>query len=107
MNIAKEGLTDFEEAVLEKLKQVPGGQVTTYGELARAVGRPRAMRAVGNALNKNPYAPDVPCHRVVRSDGRLGGFARGVKKKIILLEGEGVKTKSGKVVNFNEIIYKF
>ena len=107
MNIAKEGLTDFEEAVLEKLKQVPGGQVTTYGELARAVGRPRAMRAVGNALNKNPFSPGVPCHRAVKSDGNIGGFARGVKKKIELLNSEGVEVKNGKVVNFNEIIYRF
>lgn len=100
-------LTEFEEAVLEMLKQVPAGQVTTYSELARAIGRPRAMRAVGNALNKNPNAPKVPCQRVVKSDGYIGGFAGGVKKKIELLRRGGIEVKNGKVVNFNEIFYQF
>ncbi|HWA64450.1 MAG TPA: MGMT family protein, partial [Candidatus Paceibacterota bacterium] len=58
-------------------------------QVAAAIGRPRAARAVGNALNKNPFAPEVPCHRVIRSDGSTGGFAFGRKKKIQLLKKEG------------------
>lgn len=60
----------------------------TYKEVAMAIGLPKAYRAVGNALNKNPFAPKVPCHRVIRSDGTIGGFASGTKKKIELLKRE-------------------
>ena len=100
-------LTKFEIAVLEKLKKVPHGQVTTYGILAKAVGRPGAARAVGNAVNKNPWAPRVPCHRVVKSTGELGGFASGTRKKIGLLKKEGVMVKKGRIIDFNLILYKF
>lgn len=62
----------------------------TYAEVAQAIGKPRAARAVGNALNKNPFAPRVPCHRVIRSDGTLGGFASGTAAKRALLRREGV-----------------
>lgn len=84
-------MTVFERKVYEALKKVPRGSVVTYGELARRIGRPRAARAVGNALAKNPFAPDVPCHRVIRADGGIGGYARGgpdAKRK--LLDQEGV-----------------
>jgi len=64
------------------LKTVPCGRVTTYGDLAKALGRSGASRAVGRAMNTNPNAPTVPCHRVVMSDGCLGGFAFGINKKI-------------------------
>lgn len=100
-------LTEFELEVLDKLKKVPTGRVMTYGALARAVGRPKAARAVGNALNKNPHAPRVPCHRVVYGDGRLGGYARGTKKKIEILKREGVIIKDGRVADFQKIIFKF
>lgn len=71
--------------------QIPEGEVRTYQEIARMVGSPRAARAVGNACNQNPFAPDVPCHRVVASNGKLGGYALGLNKKIALLKKEGVK----------------
>ena|SRR3989339_1604583 len=100
-------LTEFELKVLNKLKHVPRGRVTTYGALARSVGRPGAARAVGNALNKNPDAPITPCHRVVYSDGRLGGYARGAKKKTEILKREGVIIKNGRVADFRKIIFKF
>ena len=100
-------LTDFEFRVLNVLKRVPAGRVTTYGALAAAVGRPGAGRAVGNALNKNPDAPITPCHRVVYSDGRLGGYARGAKKKTEILKREGVIIKNGRVADFRKIIFKF
>jgi len=100
-------LTKFEERVLSKLKKVPRGKVTTYQALARAVGRPRAARAVGNAVHKNPWAPQVPCHRVVKSNADLGGFASGPAKKIAWLKKEGVIVKKGKIKDFNLILYKF
>ena len=80
----------FKEKVYHIVRRIPRGKVMTYAEVARAAGRPRAYRAVGNILNKNPNAPAVPCHRVVRSDGSVGGYARGTKKKINLLKKEGV-----------------
>jgi methylated-DNA-[protein]-cysteine S-methyltransferase len=100
-------MTDFEQQVYEKLKLVPKGRVTTYAALAKAVGSPNSARAIGNALNKNPHAPIVPCHRVVYSNGLLGGYAGGTRKKIALLRQEGVFVKSGRVVDFSEKVYKF
>ena len=100
-------ITDFEKKVYEKLKKVPKGKITTYVDLARAVGKPGAARAVGNALNKNPFAPQVPCHRVVKNTGELGGFASGARKKIARLKKEGVEVKFGRIKNFNLILYKF
>lgn len=90
-------MTSFAEKIYAALRRVPRGRVTTYAALAKAVGKPRAVRAVGNALNKNPYAPKVPCHRVVRSDGALGGFASGPAKKAGMLRSEGVEIKKGKI----------
>lgn len=60
----------------------------TYKEVAHAIGKPKAYRAVGNALNRNPFAPEVPCHRVIKSDGSIGGFASGSNKKLKLLKSE-------------------
>lgn len=100
-------MTIFEEMVLEKLKAVPVGKVTTYAALASAVGRPKSARAVGNALHKNPWAPDVPCHRVVSSNGSLGGYALGSQKKIALLRREGVQIENDKVLDFVRLVFLF
>lgn len=80
--------TDFERAVYEATRTIPHGKVATYGQIAKAIGRPNAQRAVGQALGKNPVSIVVPCHRVVASDG-LGGFTGGLhwKKKLLRLEG--------------------
>ena len=91
----------FSSRVLELTKQIPKGRVSTYCDIARALGKPKASRAVGNALNKNPHLVEVPCHRVVRSDGFVGGYAAGTRKKIALLESEGIKIISGRIVDFN------
>ena len=96
----------FSEKVWEMCKMVPMGKVTTYKEIAHALGT-RAYRAVGNALNKNPHAPIVPCHRVVKSDGALGGFAKGSRKKAELLEKEGVTIEAGRVADFKKILHSF
>jgi methylated-DNA-[protein]-cysteine S-methyltransferase len=86
----------FNQKVWAMCARVPMGQVTTYADIARALGT-RAYRAVGNALNRNPYAPDVPCHRVVGSDGSLTGFAGGLKLKRQMLAREGVECADGRV----------
>ena len=83
-----EGMT-FNEKVWALTVRVPKGKVTTYGEIARALNC-NGARAVGNALNRNPFAPQVPCHRVVGSAGALTGFAGGLPKKQQMLKAEGV-----------------
>jgi O-6-methylguanine DNA methyltransferase len=87
----------FKEEVYRVTRKIPRGKVATYRQLARAAGRPRAYRAVGNILNVSPGMPRVPCHRVIRSDGRVGGFAGGPTRKTNLLKKEGVEVKSGKI----------
>ena len=89
--------TEFERAVLVATFKIPKGKVSTYGRIAREIGRPHACRAVGNALHKNPLAPEVPCHRVVKSDGGFGGEKRGAESRRALLEKEGVPIRKGKV----------
>lgn len=88
--------TLFAEKIYAKLREVPKGKVTTYKALAKSINS-KAFRAVGSALNKNPYAPKTPCHRVVNSDGRVGGFASGTKNKIAMLKKEGVEIQNGKI----------
>jgi O-6-methylguanine DNA methyltransferase len=90
-------MSEFQARVLELVAMVPKGKVTTYKELARAVGCPRAYRAVANVLARNPNIVKIPCHRVVRSDGKIGGYRSGEKKKAELLLAEGVAVKKGKV----------
>jgi methylated-DNA-[protein]-cysteine S-methyltransferase len=80
---------EFSRQVLERLAAVPHGQVTTYGALAKAVGRPRAARAVGTVMNRNPIPIVLPCHRVVGSNGSLVGYAGGLERKRLLLSLEG------------------
>ena len=75
--------------MLRAARRLPHGEVASYGGLARAIGRPRAARAVGNALGRNPVAIVVPCHRVIRSDGSLGGYGGGIERKVELLRLEG------------------
>ena len=70
----------------------------TYKQVAGAIGHRGAFRAVGNALNKNPDIKHIPCHRVIKSDGNVGGYRKGVKKKLSLLKEEGVLFKNGKAV---------
>lgn len=97
---------DFYERVWRLLKKIPRGKVSTYKEIAIALGNPLAARAVGNACNKNPFAPKVPCHRVVKSNGELGGFANGVSKKKFLLLREGIKVKNNKALDFDKVCLK-
>jgi len=84
--------TDFEKKVLDACKLIPIGSVVTYYDVSFAIGSPRSCRAVGNALNKNPFSfpegGNIPCHRVILSSGNIGGFALGSKKKLELLKQE-------------------
>ncbi|HUI03149.1 MAG TPA: methylated-DNA--[protein]-cysteine S-methyltransferase [Acidimicrobiales bacterium] len=84
------GLSPFERAVLAKTLEIPAGEVRPYGWVAREIGRPRAVRAVGSALGRNPVPVLIPCHRVVRSDGRVGNYGFGPPMKRALLHAEGV-----------------
>ena len=85
--------TEFQLKVWAYLRKIPYGTVKTYSEVAKAIGRPHAARAVANAIGKNPYAPKIPCHRVIRSDGSLGGYSGmgGLKTKRLLLKKEGIR----------------
>jgi O-6-methylguanine DNA methyltransferase len=85
------GLTEFEQAVLLKALEIPWGQVRPYAWIAKEIGRPRAVRAVGSALGRNPIPLLIPCHRVVRSDGRIGHYIFGSEAKRTLLQTEGVQ----------------
>ncbi len=86
-----DGLTTLQLAVLKATADIPFGGLRSYGQIAAAVGRPRAGRFVGSALSKNPFPLLIPCHRVIRSDGSIGGFGSGVamKRKLLALEGIG------------------
>ena len=98
-NIALEQLYDFQKKVLLLERQIPYGQVSTYGRLAHKLGYPGAARAVGTALARNPFPIIIPCHRAIRSDGSLGGYQGGVSLKRQFLKLEGVRfDKKGRVV---------
>jgi len=84
------GATDFQRQIYERLLEIPHGRVVSYGDLADELGEPGAARAVGQAVGANPLPVVIPCHRVVRSDRRLGGFSGGLKRKVALLRLEGV-----------------
>jgi len=96
----------FADKVYKLCKKIPKGRVSTYKEIGNALGgKGQIYRAVGVALNRNPHAPIVPCHRVVNSDARVGGFAHGTDKKIKMLKKEGVKIRDCKVERFEEVFF--
>ena len=98
----------FQETVLDLVKQIPPGSVSTYSAIARELtGSVRAARAVGLALARNPYPIIIPCHRVVMSDGDLGGYSLGLEKKKELLSAEGVEIIGSRVVNLENILFLF
>ena len=86
----------FAEKVYRITKKIPKGKVASYRDIAHQLNC-KAYRAVGSALNKNPHAPMVPCHRVINSNGQLGGFAFGLKKKINMLKKEGINMENNKI----------
>jgi len=99
------GKTEFEKAVLMATLEIPKGKVSTYKRIAKRIGRPNAYRAVGNALHKNPLAPIIPCHRVIRSDGLIAGDEQSVKERRRRLLEEGIPVKGNRVRLSEEILF--
>ena len=104
-------MSPLQNHTYQLLRQVPPGRVTTYKALADALGT-RSYRAIGQFMRTNPYAPGVPCHRVVASDGTIGGFmgkSRGaaIQKKIQMLRKEGIKIECGKILQFDHALFTF
>lgn len=97
--------SEFERNVYLVTFKIPEGKVSTYSRVARAIGRPRAQRAVANALHKNPLYPIVPCHRVVKSDGGFGGERKAASARRRHVEREGVPTKDGRVVLSEKVLF--
>src|SRR3990167_2247835 len=89
--------TPFQQAVWRALRRVPVGRTATYRDLAARAGFPRAVRAAANACGQNPVAIAVPCHRIIRSDGSLGGYSSGLWRKKFLLKLEGMATKAARI----------
>lgn len=89
--------------VYKAVFKIPRGRVTTYKIIGQKIGT-KGYRAIGQILNKNPYLPKVPCHRVVRSNGTLSGYKYGINNKKKLLLKEGIIIKKGRIINFNEVI---
>jgi len=97
----------LDKKIYKKLLEVPKGKITTYGELAKAVGLKNGQRAVGKIMNNNPYPVIIPCHRVIKSDGKIGGYAYGEEIKSNMLTKEGVKIQNGKILDLENTIYRF
>ena len=93
--------------VYTKLLQVPEGKVTTCGDLAKVVGLENGQRTIGNIMKKNPFPGIVPCHRVVKYDGKIGGFVYGERVKSQMLAKEGIKIKDGKIIDFDKEKFYF
>lgn len=105
-NSSNSSNNDFYEQCYKVLRQVPKGRITTYQEIAHALDS-KAYRAVGSAMAKNTDIPNTPCHRVVKSDGSIGNYALGTDKKIAILKEEGVVVENGKVVDFENKLFRF
>ena len=97
---------NFNKRCYQKLALIPKSMISTYAEIAKSLNS-KAYRAVGNAMANNPHPISVPCHRIIRSDGSLGGYALGINKKIQLLKKEGIKIKNNKVVDFESKLFRF
>ena len=98
---------NLDKKIYKKLLEVPEGKITTYGELAKAVGFTNGQRTVGKIMNKNPYPVIIPCHRVVNSDRKVGGYAFGKDIKINMLKKEGIEIQNDKILNWENTIYRF
>jgi O-6-methylguanine DNA methyltransferase len=97
--------TEFERKVLVATFRIPHGKISTYKRIAEKIGKPKAYRAVANALHKNPLHPIVPCHRVVRSDGKFGGESKEAESRRKLVEKEGVPLRNDQVKINEKILY--
>ena len=98
---------NLEQKIYKKLLDVPKGHVTTYGALAKAVGLKNGQRIIGKIMNKNLYPVLVPCHRVVMSTGKIGGYAYGEHVKMKMLSDEGIEITNGKIQSFDKKLFRF
>ena len=98
---------NLDKKIYIKLLEVPEGMVTSYLELANAVGLKNGQRVIGNIMNKNKHPVIIPCHRVVKSDGNVGGYAYGENVKTNMLSQEGIEIQDGKIVDIKSKMYKF
>ena len=98
---------NLEHKVYKKLLDVPKGKITTYGDLGKAVGLKNGQRIIGKIMNKNPYPALVPCHRVVMSTGKIGGYSYGENVKTKMLSDEGIEIINGSIENFDKRLFKF
>jgi len=103
MALENSNLTTFQKKVLELTKKIPKGKIATYGLLAKVLGNRYLSRAVGNALNKNPFPIIIPCHRIIQSNGFIGGFAKGIEAKIKLLKDENIIIKNN-IIDLNQYL---
>ena len=97
----------IEEKIYQKLLEVPLGNVTTYGDLAKAINLKNGQRIVGQIMKKNPFPVIVPCHRVVKSDGTIGGYAYGIERKKYMLSKEGLEINNDKILDFKKNLFRF
>ena len=97
----------IEKKIYRKLLQVPSGKITTYKELARSVGLQNGQRIIGQIMKKNPFPVIIPCHRVVKSNGEIGGYAYGISIKKNMLVKEGISISNNKIKNFQKTIFRF
>ena len=100
--------SQFQLKVWKYLKTIPKGKVKTYKQVAIGINKPKSARAVANACGKNPYSPKIPCHRVIRSNGEIGGYTskNGTNEKIDILRSEGIKIIDKKVVDLDVYLFK-
>ena len=97
---------NFNDRCYKLIAQIPKGKISTYKIIAKSLNT-KAYRAVGNAMAKNSNPIVIPCHRVIKSDGSIGGYALGISKKISLLIREGIPIQKGKIVNYEKYAYTF
>ena len=98
---------NIEEKIYRKLLEVPEGNVTTYGDLAKAINLKNGQRFVGQIMKKNPFPVIVPCHRVVKSDGTIGGYAYGTERKKHMLSKEGLEINNDRIFDFKKNLFHF
>ena len=97
----------IEEKIYRKLLEVPLGNVTTYGDLAKAINLKNGQRIVGRIMKKNQFPVIVPCHRVVKSNGTIGGYAYGIERKKYMLSKEGLEINNDKILDFKKNLFRF
>ena len=96
---------DYDKSVYRVLMKVPRGKVTTYKMIACALGKPLSFRAVGSALGRNPNLDNVPCYRVIKSDGSIGGYRGGILEKIRRLRADGINIKDGMILDLEKKLF--